>query len=78
MTHAGEGTRQEGPLFSVGGTINCCTHDGNKYGSFLKKAKQAKYRTTYDPAIPLLAYTRRMPRPTSEMSLDVHQQMNGR
>lgn len=74
MTRAGEGTRQEGAWFSGGGTTDCCTHDGNrdlysllvepthdgnKYGSFLKKAKQAKSRTIYDPAIWLLADPRK-------------------
>lgn len=74
MARAGEGTRQEGAWLSGGGTTDRCTHDGNrdlysllvepthdgnKYGSFLKKARQAKSRTTYDPAIWLLADPRK-------------------
>jgi hypothetical protein len=34
-----QGKRKE-PLFSVNGTVNWCTHCGNKYGRFFKKKTQ--------------------------------------
>ena len=39
------------PSYTVGGSVNWCSHYGEQYGAFLKKLK---IELPYDPAIPLL------------------------
>ena len=49
--NAGEGVEKREPSYTVGGNVNCYSHYGEQYGSFLKKLK---IKLPYDSAIPLL------------------------
>ena len=46
-----KGCGEKEPSYTVGGNVNCYSHYGEQYWSFLKKLK---IELPYDPAIPLL------------------------
>ena len=43
---AGEGVEKKEALYTVGGNVNGCSHDGKQYGGFFKKKKKKKSRIT--------------------------------
>ena len=51
ITNAGKDVEKREPLYTVGETVNWCSHCGKQYGSFFKKLK---IELPYDPAISLL------------------------
>ena len=51
ITNAGKDVEKREPLYTVGETVNWCSHCGKQYGSFFKKLK---IEIPYDPAISLL------------------------
>ena len=51
ITNVGEDVEKREPSYTVGGTVNWCSHYGKTVWRFLKKLK---IELPYDPAIPVL------------------------